>query len=53
MAIARVHQREIVEVPFAFNVDDVLAHRNCFLRQPFFDNVVNKIVDNIIDGAWE
>ena len=120
MAIARVHQREIVEVPFtlpngqilphpalviscdelqdvepgmfyavlistknhfpeltipvqdkwlssplshqsffvthivnAFNVDDVLAHRNCFLRQPFFDNVVNKIVANIIDGAWE
>ena len=63
MAVARVHQREIVEVPFTsffvthivnpFNVDDVFAHRNCFLRQPFFDDVFNQIVANIIDGVWE
>ena len=97
MAVAQVHQREIVEVPFTlpdgqilphpalvlscddfipiqnewlstpltkasyfvthivsmFNVEDVIAHRNCFLRQPFFDNVVDRIIANIVDGDWE
>lgn len=89
MAVARVYQREIVEVPFTlpdgkihpeltipiqsewlsspmarqsffvthivspFNVDDVFAHRNCFLRHPYFDDVVNRIIANIVDGAWQ
>lgn len=64
MAVAQVHQREIVEVPFTlpyfvthivsmFNVEDVIAHHNCFLRQPFFDNVVDRIIANIVDGDWD
>ena len=77
MAVAQVHQREIVEVPFMlpdgqwlsrplakksyfvthivsmFNTDDVIAHHNCFLRTPYFDNVVERVVANIIDGDWE
>ncbi len=36
-----------------FNIKDVIAHHNCFLRQPFFDNVVDRIIANIVDGAWE
>ena len=43
----------VTHIVSAFNVDDVLARHNCFSRQPFFDNVVDKIVANIIDGAWE
>ena len=65
MAVNNVYQREIVEVPFvlpdgkvlphpafvdAFNVSDVVSRRNCFLRQPYFDQVVDKIVANIVDG---
>ncbi len=33
-----------------FNVEDVIAHYNCFKRQPFFDNVVDRIIANVIDG---
>lgn len=43
MAIGRVHQREIVEVPFTLPDGQI----------PYFNDVVNRIVANIIDGAWE
>lgn len=39
MAVSSVYQREIVEA-------------NCFLRQPYFDQVVDKIIANIVDGDW-
>lgn len=42
----------VTHIVNSFNVDDVFSHRNCFLRQPYFDDVVNRIVANIIDGAW-
>ena len=35
-----------------FNVADVVSRHNCFLRQPYFDQVVDKIIANIIDGDW-
>ena len=35
-----------------FNVADVVSRHNCFLRQPYFDQVVDKIIANIIDGDF-
>ena len=35
-----------------FNVVDVVSRHNCFLRQPYFDQVVDKIIANIVDGDW-
>ena len=35
-----------------FNVDDVISRHNCFLRNPYFDQVVDKVIANIIDGDW-
>lgn len=33
--------------------DDQVIHRsNTFLKQPYFDNVVNRIIDVVIDGKW-
>ncbi len=29
------------------------AHHNCFLRQAFFDEVVERIIANIVDEEWE
>jgi hypothetical protein len=67
MAVNNVYQREIVEVPFvfpdgkvlphpafvdAFNVSDVVSRHNCFLRQPYFVQLVDKIVANIVDGDF-
>ena len=43
----------VTHIVSMFNVEDVIAHRNCFLRQPFFDNVVDRIIANIVDGDWE
>lgn len=37
----------------AFNVEDVISRHNCFLRQPFFDNIVDKVVANIVDADWK
>jgi hypothetical protein len=34
-------------------VEDVITHHNCFLRQPFFDEVIDRIIANIVDGEWE
>lgn len=35
-----------------FNVDEVISRHNCFLRQPYFDQVVDKVIANIVDGNW-
>lgn len=35
-----------------FNVEDVVTRHNCFLRQPYFDQVVDKIIANIVDGDF-
>ena len=35
-----------------FNVKDVVAHYNSFLLKPYFDDVVDKVISNIIDGIW-
>ena len=35
-----------------FNCDDVLSRRNCFMRQPHFDNVIDRIIATIVDGDW-
>ena len=43
----------VTHIVSMFNVEDVIAHHNCFLRQPFFDNVVDRIIANIVDGDWE
>ena len=36
-----------------FNCNDVLNHRNCFLRKPHFDHVVDCSIATIVDGDWE
>ena len=35
-----------------FNCDDVLNRRNCFLRQSYFDQVIDHIIASIVDGDW-
>ena len=40
----------VTHIVSMFNVEDVIAHHNCFLRQPFFDNVVDRIIANIAYG---
>ena len=36
-----------------FNCDDVIARHNSFLRQPYFDHIVDRITAVIVDGDWE
>jgi hypothetical protein len=36
-----------------FNVDEVISHHNCFIRQPFFDKVIDQIIRNVVDADWE
>ena len=43
----------VTHIVSMFNVENVIAHHNCFLRQPFFDNVVDRIIANIVDGDWD
>ena len=43
----------VTHIVSMFNVEDVIAHHNCFVRLPFFDNVVDRIIANIVDGDWE
>lgn len=43
----------VTHIVSMFNVDDVFTRHNCFLRQQYFDEVVDRIIANIIDGAWE
>ena len=35
-----------------FNVHDVVSRYNCFLRKPYFNFVIDKIVSNIVNGEW-
>lgn len=35
-----------------FNVREVVKRFNCFLRKPYFENVVDQVISNIIDGNW-
>ena len=35
-----------------FNCDDVINRHNCFMRQPYFDQVIDKIIGTIIDGDF-
>lgn len=43
----------VTHIVSQFKVEDVYVHRNCFLRQPYFDKVINRIVATIVDGDWE
>ena len=36
----------------SFNVEDVISRHNCFLYQRYFDDVMDKVISNIIDGDW-
>lgn len=42
----------VTHILSAFNVDDVISRHNCFLRQPFFDQLIERIVSIVIDGNW-
>ena len=42
----------VTHIVNSFNVDDVISRHNCFLRNPYFDQVVDKVIANIIDGDW-
>ena len=42
----------VTHIVSMFNVEEVITHHNCFLRQPFFDDVVDRIIANIVDGEW-
>ena len=35
-----------------FSVDEVITRHNCYLRQPYFDQVVDRIVSIVVDGDW-
>ena len=37
-----IHQREIVEVPYQFDCND-------FIRQPYYDKVINKVINSVFD----
>jgi hypothetical protein len=43
----------VTHIVSMFSVDDVLSHHNCFLRQQYFDEVVDCIIENIVNGGWE
>lgn len=43
----------VTHIVSMFNVEDVIAHHNCFLSQPSFDNMVDCIIANIVDGDWK
>ena len=42
----------VTHIVNSFNVEDVVSRHNCFLRQPYFDQVVEKIIANIVDGDF-
>ena len=42
----------VTHIISAFNVNEVLTRHNCFLRQPYFDQVVDRIISIVIDGDW-
>lgn len=42
----------VTHIVSQFHCDDVLNRRNCFIRQFYFDQVVDRIIANIVDGDW-
>ena len=42
----------VTHIVNSFNVDEVMSRHNCFLRQPYFDDVVDRIIANVVDGDW-
>lgn len=42
----------VTHIVNSFIVNDVVARHNCFLRQPYFDQVVDKVIANIVDGDF-
>ncbi len=47
------HPYFVTHIVNSFNVDDVVSRHNCFLRQPYFDQVVDKVIANIVDGDFK
>ncbi len=43
----------VTHIVNAFNVDEVIARHNCFLRLPYFDQLIDKVMATIIDGDWD
>ncbi len=35
-----------------FNAENVITRHSCYLRQPYFDQVVDRIVSIVVDGDW-
>lgn len=35
-----------------YRESDIIQRTNTFLKQPYFDDVVNRIIDVVIDGKW-
>ncbi len=42
----------VTHIVSMFNCDDVINRHNCFLRQAYFDKVIDKIIGTIIDGDF-
>lgn len=42
----------VTHIVNSFNVDEVVSRHNCFLRLPYFDQVVDKVIANIVDGDF-
>ena len=42
----------VTHIVNSFNVNDVVSRHNRFLRQPYFDQVVDKVIANIVDGDF-
>ncbi len=43
----------VTHIVSQFNCDDVITRHNCFLRLPYFDQVVDRIIGTIIDGDFK
>ena len=37
----------ITHIMGMYNVDEVIAQRNCFVKEKYFDRIIDKIVDTI------
>lgn len=42
----------ITHIVSQFNCDDVITLHNCFLRQPYFDKVIDRVIGTIVDGDF-
>lgn len=43
----------VTHIVNVLNVEDVISRHNCYMRQPYFDEIVDQIVRNIVDADWE